>query len=246
MRRRSPMIWMRRSSGTRPPFSMMGPAFLPRGVPAEMASRSMSPVEILGIFRWEARRRACVPFPAPGGPRKITRGPPVTESEVPGAALWLTTTTDPPALARTAEPVVVAHDQLRLHLGHGVHGHAHDDEQGGAAEVEVEAEPLRHPAEVVLGEEGVEPGADARDGRHLEAGDEELGQERDHGQVEGSPEGDAAEDVVEVLRGALARTDAGDEAPVLPHVLRHVVGIEDDRGVEVAEEDDEGDVEQVV
>src|SRR6187397_490767 len=148
------MILSRRSSGTSPPFSMIGPTWRPTGVPAAMASRSMSPVEMRGIARCSASRAACVPFPAPGGPRKMTRGPPVVTGP------RLPSTTNSPALARAAEAVVVAHDELRLHLGHGVHGHADDDQQRRAAEVEREAEPFRDPAEVVLGEEGVEAGAD--------------------------------------------------------------------------------------
>ena len=65
-------------------------------------------------------------------------------------------------------------------------------------------------------------------------------------QVDGARQRDPRQDRVDVLRGPLARTDARDEAAVLPHVLGHVIRIEDDRRVEVAEEDDAGDVEQVV
>src|SRR5688572_27508262 len=137
MRSRSLMILSRRSSGTSPPFSMMGPTCFPTGVPAAMASRSMSPVEMRGMPRCSASRAACVPFPAPGGPRKMTRGAPA-----PGV---LPPATDPPALAGAAEPVVMAHHELRLHLGHGVHGHADDDEQRRPAEVEVQAQAFRHP-----------------------------------------------------------------------------------------------------
>src|ERR1044071_619825 len=234
------MIPLRRSSGTSPPFSISGPATRPSAVPAAMASRSMSPVEILGTRRWPARRPAWVPLPAPGGPRKMTRAP------IAGSGLGLASATDPSPLARSAEAFVVAHDELRLHLGDRVHGHADDDQERGAAEIEVEAEAFRDPAQVVVGQEVVEAGPDDGDGRDLEAGDEELGKDGDEGQVDGAPEGDAAQDVVQVFGGTLPRADAGHEAPVLPHVLRHVVRVEDDRGVEVAEEDDEGDVEEVV
>src|SRR5262245_12903667 len=113
---------MRRSSGTRPPFSMSGPATRPSAVPAAMASRSMSPVEMLGMRSQAATRPACVPLPAPGGPRKITRVPA-------GSGDGLPAPTDASPLARPAEALVVAHDELRLHLGHGVHGHAHDDQE---------------------------------------------------------------------------------------------------------------------
>src|SRR6266851_10326400 len=232
------MISVSSSSGTRPPFSIRGPATRPRAVPAAMASRSMSPVEILGTRRWPARRPAWVPLPAPGGPRKMTRSP------IAGSGVGLASATDPSPLARSAEAFVVAHDELRLHLGHRVHGHADDDEERGSAEIEVEAEAFRDPREVVVGQEGVDDRPEVGDGRDLEAGDEELGKDGDEGEVDGAAEGDAAQDVVQVLRRALARTDAGHEAAVLPHVLGHVVGVEDDGGVEVAEEDDEGDVEE--
>ena len=92
----------------------------------------------------------------------------------------------------------------------------------------------------------VERLADERDRRDLEAADQELRQERDDRQVDRADQRDARQDRVDVLRGPLARPDAGDEPAVLPHVLRDVIRIEDDRGVEVAEEDDPDDVEQVV
>src|SRR5262245_11911180 len=124
---------------------MSGAISRPRAVPAAMASRSMSPVEMRGTLPHSARRAACVPFPAPGGPRKMTR----SRS---GAARVsrLAPATDPPALAGAAEAVVVAHDELGLDLGHGVHGHPHDDEQRGAPEIEVQVQALGDPPQVVL------------------------------------------------------------------------------------------------
>src|SRR6185295_11176302 len=120
------MMPLRRSSGTSPPFSMRGPATRPRAVPAAMASLSMSPVEIFGTPRCPARRAACVPLPAPGGPRKMTRPP------IAGSGRGLASATNPSPLARTAEALVMAHDELRLHLGHRVHRHPDDDEEGGS------------------------------------------------------------------------------------------------------------------
>src|SRR5437667_836200 len=224
--RRSWMMPMSSSSGTRLPFSMRGPTCRPRSVPAAMASRSMSPVETRGTLPHAARRAAWVPLPAPGGPRKITR------SRGAGRTSGLASTTDPPALAGAAEAVVVPHDELGLDLGHGVHGHPHDDEQRRAAEVEVQVQALGDPPQVVLVQEGVEGRADDGDRGDLDPRDQELGQDGHQGQVDRAPEGDAAEDVVQVFGGALARPDAGDEPAVLPHVLRHVVGVEDDGGVE--------------
>src|SRR5579863_692906 len=61
--------------------------------------------------------RACVPLPAPGGPRKTTR-----------------TTTF--AFLSLDESAIVAHRQARFDLRDRVEGHAHDDQQRGRAEIE--------------------------------------------------------------------------------------------------------------
>ena len=47
-------------------------AFLPSGVPWETLARKMSPVEIAGMPKWSATILAWVPFPAPGGPIRIS------------------------------------------------------------------------------------------------------------------------------------------------------------------------------
>src|SRR5436189_4354917 len=45
----------------------------PSGVPALTAARSMSPVEICGMPYFSRMKLAWVPFPAPGGPKRIRR-----------------------------------------------------------------------------------------------------------------------------------------------------------------------------
>src|SRR4030042_1585982 len=55
-------------------------------------------------------------------------------------------------LAGAAEAVVVAHHELRLDLRHRVHGHAHHDQEGRAAEEEVEVQALGDPPETVVGQ----------------------------------------------------------------------------------------------
>ena len=60
------------SSGTYSPASMYSWAFLPRGVPLVTLARKMSPVEIAGTPKWSATTLAWVPFPAPGGPIRIS------------------------------------------------------------------------------------------------------------------------------------------------------------------------------
>ena len=117
----------------------------------------------------------------------------------------------------------MAHDQLRLDLLDRVHGHAHDDQQRCAAEVEVEAHAGGEPCR----QEAVQPGADAeRDLRHMHAGDQKLRQDADGRQVDGADEGDAGQHAVDVVRRLLARADAGDEAAVLAHVVGGVDRIE--------------------
>ena len=61
-----------RSSDTNPPDAIMSLTFRPRAVPAATAARNMSPVEICGIPIFSIISFACVPFPAPGAPNKIT------------------------------------------------------------------------------------------------------------------------------------------------------------------------------
>ena len=71
-------------------------------------ARNMSPVETCGIPYSAEMRFACVPFPAPCGPRtsRFTR----------------------------QEALVGAHHHLRLHLAHRVERDADDDQHRGAAE----------------------------------------------------------------------------------------------------------------
>ena len=163
-----------------------------------------------------------------GGPRNTTRRPAVIPAP-----------TDPPALH---EPVVVAHDELALDLLQGVHRDPDHDQERGAAEEEVEAQTLRDPRR----HHRVEARADPGDPVDLEPGDQELGQHRHRRQVERADDGEPGQDAVDVLRGAPSGPDAGDEPAVLAHVLGQVGGIEDDRHVEVREEDDRHHVEQVV
>src|SRR5579859_1344510 len=60
------------SSDTSFPESMIFLAANPSGVPAFTAARSMSPVEICGMPKRRLMQAACVPFPAPGGPRSTS------------------------------------------------------------------------------------------------------------------------------------------------------------------------------
>src|SRR5579863_4884810 len=88
-------------------------ASLPSSVPRAKFSRSMSPVEICFTPKRSWRIRACVPFPAPGGPRKMT---------CMGLSL--------------DEAPVVAHREPCLDLRNRVERDADNDQQRGRTEIE--------------------------------------------------------------------------------------------------------------
>ena len=58
--------------------------------------------------------------------------------------------------------------------------------------------------------------------------------------------GNLRENLVHIVGRVLAWPNAGDESAILPHVVRCLIGIEDDRDIEEAEEDDQHDESQVV
>src|SRR3989441_8664690 len=105
------------SSGTSAPRSIYRLASRPSLVPAARASRSMSPVATCATPHSRASARAWVPLPAPGGPRKTRR---------------MLAARERPARARLGpleEALVVAHQEVRLHLAHGVERHADHDQR---------------------------------------------------------------------------------------------------------------------
>ena len=69
---RSRTMPMMTSSGTSLPASMKLLAFRPVSVPFLIASRRMLPVEMVGMFSFLLMISACVPFPAPGAPKRIS------------------------------------------------------------------------------------------------------------------------------------------------------------------------------
>ena len=82
--------------------------------------------------------------------------------------------------------------------------------------------------------------------RHARAHRQQGGQHAHRRHVERADQRDAREDAVDVLGGLLARADAGDVGARALDVLGDVGRVDHDRRVEVAEEDDQSDVEQLV
>src|SRR5438128_6534494 len=64
---------MMMSSDTSWPASITFFAAMPISVPALMAARSMSPVEIWGMLYFSLMKFAWVPLPAPGAPNRMRR-----------------------------------------------------------------------------------------------------------------------------------------------------------------------------
>ena len=100
---------------------------------------------------------------------------------------------------------------MALDLSHRIHRDADHDQDGGTAQ---------RKAEIVFVEH-------------------ELGQQADKSQIGGADHSDAGERVVDELGALLARTDAGEHAAILLQILGSLFRIEDDRGVEEREEDDQ-------
>src|SRR5207253_8875365 len=68
----------------------------------------------------------------------------------------------------------------------------------------------------------------------------------DQREIQGADQSDASQDRVDIVGSTLAGPYAGNESAVLSHVVRNFIRIEDDRRIEVAEEDDADDVQKVV
>src|SRR4030095_930110 len=88
----------------------------------------MSPVEILGIPLVRERYEACVPFPAPGAPRKMT-----TEIEFIFSKIRLTPPSADSSLFHKA--LVMPHDQLTFDLLQSIHSDTYNDQKRCAAKI---------------------------------------------------------------------------------------------------------------
>ena len=101
--------------------------------------------------------------------------------------------------------------EVRLELRHEVHHHHHDDQQGGAAET----------------------------GHATLRGSQKFRQQADRGDIQGAPQGQAGQHLVNVVGSLLSRADARDERVRLLQIVGRIAGVEDQRGIEEAEENDE-------
>src|SRR5580704_15652069 len=213
---RSATILSTSESGTSSPRSMIGLAFTPSGVSAATCSRSMSPVERCGTEYLPASFFACVPFPAPGGPSKITARLSSSGGRLSGTtglvAMFLPTAAQP---ALPCKSFVVAHDQLRFELLHSVHGYTHDDQQRRATEIKLHAQTFQEPNREVA----VKPRADAPPEMvEVNPGDHPLRQQAGDGEMHRTDECQPLQNLADVLGSVAARPNARNKASVLAHV----------------------------
>src|SRR6185436_10855463 len=164
---------------------MMSWAWRPISVPAVICSRNISPVEMCGTCMRFPSSRACVPFPAPGGPNKITAPTCFSMAWAMGCDLVRA----PPAtnLSRLRrETLVMTHDKLRLHLVYRVHCHADHNQQRSAAEVKVHIQSFQEPAGEVLIEK--QPHG-ARQVVQPDSGNQEVRDDREQRQIQAADQG---------------------------------------------------------
>src|SRR5262249_25536718 len=143
--------------------------------------------------------------------------------------------------AARGEAVIVAHNELRLHLVHRVHSHTYHDQQRGAAKIEADVEPVCDPGGQLLKEGPNQPQI-----IEVDAADQHLRDQRDDHQIQSADRGKARKDVIDEVGGAAARQNAEKKTAVLAHVVGDVIGAKDNRNIEVGKKDDAYDVEQLV
>src|SRR5579872_3094346 len=197
---------------------------------------------------------AWVPLPEPGGPNNtrawtggrlmpeigcwsgIAISPSARESKTPiYASDGRPPPTDPARPRRKA--FIMAHDQLRFDLVDRVHGHAHHNEQRGAAEVKRDVQAVQEESRKVR----VNEVADQGQMLQFDAVQHNIRNQAQDRQVQAPHYRDLGQNIVHVVGGIAPRPDAWDESAILAHVVRRLVWIENDRDIEEAEEYDRAD-----
>src|SRR4051794_37786454 len=135
--------------------------------------------------RLSTSRVAWVPLPAPGGPSRM-----IFIARI--LPLYLRLPVCAP-LAQTALQLrlldqipILMGKQMALDLGHGIDRNIDDDQQASPTKVEGNSRP----------------------------GDGKFRHQTDEGQVGGTDHGDPGQDIIEIILGILARTDARNEAAI--------------------------------
>src|SRR6202166_2079316 len=190
---------------------------------------------------WRVPELAC-PCPLRAVREKYPR---VAADQRAGSPAPLRSSPLPPATqpALSSEPFVIAHDQLRFQLLNGIHGHADDDQERGAAKIKLHAQALEEPYREVA----VKPATNAPAQMvQMDTCDHPFGEQADQRQINRSDKGQALQDAADVLGGGAAGPDARNEAAILAHVIGKLRGIENYAHVKKGEHQDQRDVDQGV
>src|ERR1019366_4050676 len=127
-------------------------------------------------------------------------------------------------------------------LVNGVHGHADDNQQGCAAKIEIHAQAFKNEA----GRNAVDPVAEQGQMVQLDPRDHNVRNQAKDRQINTAHHRNLGENVVHVIGRIAAGADARNEAAILAHVIRRLIGVENNRNVEETEEDDAGHEQAVV
>src|SRR6266850_675726 len=128
-----------------------------------------------------------------------------------------------PLRARALEPrlldqaFILLSDEVALNLRHRIHGHADNNQDGGAAEGEL--------LNVI---NAADDFGNQTYGRKIDSSDHRYARKHE----------------VDIFRGALARTNAWNEAAILLEIVGGLLRIEDDRRIEETKEDDHEGIER--
>src|SRR6185437_513230 len=116
-----------------------------------------------------------------------------------------------------------------------IHRDADNDQQGSAAEIELDVHAVEQPAGEVL----IDEITDQRQRLQMNTGEHDVRYQAENRQIDGAYQRDTGQDHVHVTRGAATGANAANEPTVLAQVVGRFIRIENDRNVEEAEEDNQ-------
>src|SRR5260370_21556357 len=148
-----------------------------------------------------------------------------------------------PQLSFLDEAFVIAHHELSFDLLNRIHGHTHDDEQGGRTEIEVSFEALEHEPPHVL----IEPGAHgSRQMVKMDTCNHPFREQAYSRQVNAAHKRQPAQDAIDVLGSIAPGAYAGNKSTVLTHVVGEFGRVENDADVKESEQDNQQNINQRV
>ena len=125
---------------------------------------------------------------------------------------------------------------------HGVHGHTHNDEDGRTSEIKIHIQSLGKPP----GQIGIQEISDERESADLESSDHKFWKHRHSSKIDRAHQCDAREHTIYEVGRVFPRSYSGYESSVLSQIVCDIGRIKNNRHIKIGEENDGGNVEQVV